>query len=43
MSVGSKLHAGEIDCSVVKLVVGVLSLGVFVRDELPDLSSEIRP
>ena len=43
MSGGGGLHAGEIDCLVSKLLVGVRWLGVFVRDELPDFFNEIRP
>ena len=43
MSVGSGLHAGEIECLVSRLVVNVRWLVVFDRDELPDLNSEIRP
>ena len=43
MSVGSGLHAGEIECLVSKLVDNVHWLGVFARDELPDLTREIRP
>ena len=43
MSGDGGLHAGEIDCLVSKLLVGVRWLGVFARDELPDLSSYIRP
>ena len=43
MSVGSGLHAGEIDCLVSRLVNGVRWLGVFARDELPDVTREIRP
>ena len=43
MSVESKLHAGEIDCLVSKLVNGVRWLGVFERDDLPDVTSEKRP
>ena len=43
MSNHSKLHAGEINCLVLKLLVGVCWLGVFARDELPDLIREIRP
>ena len=43
MSVVSGLHAGEIDCLVLRLVVGVRWLGVFARDELPDVTREIRP
>ena len=43
MSVGSGLYAGEIECLVSKLVDNVRWLGVFDRDELPDLNREIRP
>ena len=43
MSGGGGLHAGEIDCLVSRLLVGVLWLGVCARDELPELSREIRP
>ena len=43
MSVGRGLHAKEIDCLVSRLVNGVRWLGVFARDELPDMTSEIRP
>ena len=43
MSVGSGLHAGEIECLVSRLVDNVRWLGVFARDELPDLNCEIRP
>ena len=43
MSVGSELHAGEIECLVSRLVDNVRWLGVFACDELPDLSREIRP
>ena len=43
MSVGSGLYAGEIDCLVSRLVIGVRWLGVFARDELPDVTREIRP
>ena len=42
MSVGSGLHAGKIDCLVSRLVNGVRWLGVFARDELPDLTREIQ-
>ena len=42
MSVGSGLHAGEIECLVSRLVDNVRLLGVFARDELLDLTSEIR-
>ena len=45
MSVGSGLHAGEIECLVLRLVDNVRWLGVFARDardELPDLTREIR-
>ena len=43
MSVGSGLQAGEIDCLVSRLVDGRRWLGVFTRDELPDVTREIRP
>ena len=43
MSGGGGLHAGEIDCLVSRLLNGVRWLGVFARDELPELSREIRP
>ena len=43
MSVGSGLHAGEIDCLVSRLVDEVRWLWVFARDELPDFAREIRP
>ena len=43
MSVGSGLYAGKIECLVSRLVDGVRFLGVFARDELPDLTREIRP
>ena len=43
MSGGGGLHAGEIECLVSKLLVGVRWLGVFARDELPDLTRERRP
>ena len=43
MSVSSGLHAGEIECLVSRLVDNVRWLGVFARDELPDLNREIRP
>ena len=43
MSVGSGLHAGEIECLVSRLVENFRWLGVFARDELPDLNREIRP
>ena len=43
MSVCSGLHAGEIECLVSRLVDNVRWLGVFARDELPDLNREIRP
>ena len=36
-------HAGEINCLVYKLLVGVRFLGIFARDEQPDLTREIRP
>ena len=43
MIVGSKLHAGEIDCLVSRLVNRVRWLGVFASDKLPDVTCEIRP
>ena len=43
MSSGSGLHAEEIECLVSRLVDNVCWLGLFARDELPDLTSEIRP
>ena len=43
MSIGNGLHAGEINCLVSRLMVGVRWLGVFARDELPYLTREIRP
>ena len=43
MCVGSGLHAGEIECLVSRFVENVRWLGVFARDELPDLTREIRP
>ena len=42
MSGGSGLHAGEIECLVSRLVDNVRWLGVFARDQLPDLTREIR-
>ena len=43
MSGGTGLHAGEIECLVSRLVGNVRWLGLFARDELPDLTREIRP
>ena len=43
MSGGGGLHAGEIKCLVSRLLIGVSWLGVFARDELPDLMHERRP
>ena len=43
MSVGSGLHTWENECLVSRLVDNVRWLGVFARDELPDLTPEIRP
>ena len=37
------LHAGEIDCLASRLLVGVRWLGVFARDEMPNLIRESRP
>ena len=42
MSVGSGIHAGQIDCLVSKLVDEVRWLKVFARDKLPDFTREIR-
>ena len=42
MSVGSKLYAGKIEWLLSRLVDNVRWLGVFARDELPDLTREIR-
>ena len=43
MSGEGGLHAGKINCLVSRLVVGIRWLIVFARDELPDLSREIKP
>ena len=43
MSVGSGLYAEEIEWLLSRLVDNVRWLGVFARDELPDLTREIRP
>ena len=43
MSVGSGLHPLKIECLVSRLVDNVRCLGVFARDELSDLTREIRP
>ena len=43
MSVGSGLHAGEIECLLSRLVDNVRWLKVIARDKLPDLTREIRP
>ena len=43
MSGGGKLDAGEIDCLVSRLLNKVRWLGVFARDELTEISREIRP
>ena len=42
MSAIGGLHAGKINCLVLRLLVGVGWLGVFARDKLPELSREIR-
>ena len=39
----SGLHTREINCLVPRLLDGVRWLGVFARDELPDVSRESRP
>ena len=43
MSVGSAFHAGKIECLVSIIVDEVRWRNVFARDELPDLTREIRP
>ena len=43
MNGGGGLYAGEIDCVVSRLLIGVRWLGVFARDEMLDLTREIRP
>ena len=43
MSGNTGLHAKEIECLVSRFVLGVRWLGVFARDELPDLIRESRP
>ena len=43
MSGGGGLHAEQIDCLLSRLLVGVRLLGVFARDDLPGITSEIRP
>ena len=43
MSGGGGLNAGEIDCLIIRLLNGIRLLGVFARDELPELFREIRP
>ena len=43
MSVKSGLHAGEINCLFTRLVIGVRWIGVFARDELPDVTRKNRP
>ena len=43
MSGSGGLHAGEIECLISRLLVGVRWLSVFARDELPDLTRESRP
>ena len=44
MSVGSKLQAGKmINCLISRFVDGVRWLDVFARDELPDVTRELRP
>ena len=43
MSVRSGLHTVVIDCLVSRLVNGVRKLEVFARDELPDVTGELRP
>ena len=43
MNSSSGLHTGEINCLVPRLLEEVRWLGVFARDELPDVSRESRP
>ena len=43
MSGGGGLHAREINCLVLRLQHGVRWMGIVSRDELPELSREIRP
>ena len=43
MSGGGRFHVKEINWLLSRLLVGVRWLGVFARDELPDVTSEIRP
>ena len=43
MSVVSGLHTGEIDCLVSRLVDEIRWLGVFARDEVSDVTRDIRP
>ena len=43
MSGGGGLQDGEIDLLVSRLLNGIRWLGVFARDELPELSRVIRP
>ena len=42
MSVESGLHVGEIDCLISRLMNGVRWLGVFARNDLPDVTREKR-
>ena len=42
MSIGSGLYTRVIDCLVSKHVDVIRWLGVFARDELPDVTCEIR-
>ena len=43
MNNGNGLHAGEIDWLASQILVDVRWLGVFTRDDLPDLMCESRP
>ena len=37
------LYAEEINCLISRLQIGVRWVGVFARDELPDVKHEVRP
>ena len=43
MSVGSGLHAWEINCLALRLVDKVRWLGAFAHDELPEVTRKLRP
>ena len=42
MSVGTGILAGEIECFVFRIINDIRWLGVFARDELPDLTRKIQ-